>query len=152
LCRSWPFPWRLAAGLAAGGANRQPDRACSSSAATTQIIGNALATDAARRLAGDFHLPAFPKHDLVIRNSASRGRVEDTHALENFGSPTTGSSGTADVVFAFFGSTNPSPATTAAGFQEELEGFIKHTLAKVQRQESARLVAVLAITHENTKA
>src|SRR5262249_44386748 len=98
----------------------------------------------------------FPRHDLVFRNlgfAADELTVRLRSA--NFGTPDQWLARTkTDVVFAFFGY-NESFAGAAGlpKFKQDLEAFIKGTLAQQYNGKSApRLVLFSPIAHENLRS
>src|SRR5438445_710982 len=118
------------------------------------LIGNALADRMQHHGWLETLIQArFPEHNLVFRDLGFTGD-ELTVRLRSagFGSPDEWlTSSKADVIFAFFGY-NESFAGSAGldKFKQDLDQFIKHTLAQKYNGKSAtRLVLFSPIAHEN---
>jgi putative heme-binding domain-containing protein len=118
------------------------------------IIGNTLA----ERMQHDGWLEAaiharFPEHQLTLRNLAfSADELTIRQRSEGFGSPDEWLTKTkADVVFAFFGFNESFAGKEGLErFKQDLDGFIKHTLAqKYNGQSPPTLVLFSPIAHEN---
>ncbi|MGH7140900.1 MAG: GDSL-type esterase/lipase family protein, partial [Pirellulales bacterium] len=120
------------------------------------IIGNTLG----ERMQHDGWLETliqarFPEHQLSFRNLAfSADELTIRQRSEGFGSPDEWLTKTkADVVFAFFGFNESFAGEEGlAKFKQDLDGFIKLTLAQKYNGKSApRLVLFSPIAHENLR-
>ena len=118
------------------------------------IIGNTLA----ERMQHDGWLETLiysrlPEHQLTFRNLGfSADELTIRQRSEGFGSPDEWLTKTkADVVFAFFGFNESFAGKEGLEkFKQDLDGFIKHTLAqKYNGQSPPRLVLFSPIAHEN---
>jgi putative heme-binding domain-containing protein len=98
-------------------------------------------------------LARYPEHQLTFRNLAfSADELTIRQRSEGFGSPDEWLTKTkADVVFAFFGFNESFAGDEGLPkFKQDLDGFIKHTLAqKYNGQSPPKLVLFSPIAHEN---
>ncbi len=111
------------------------------------LVGNTMA----ERLQHDGWFEAmfqsrFPEHELVFRNLGFSGD-EINHRIRssNFGTPDEWLTRCeADVIFAFFGYNESWKGEAGlAGFKQELDGWIKHTLGQKYNGESAPRIVVV---------
>lgn len=123
------------------------------------LVGNTMA----ERLQHDGWFEAmfqsrFPEHELVFRNLGFSGdEVNHRIRSSNFGTPDEWLTRCeADVIVAFFGYNESWKGEAGlAGFKQELDGWIKHTLGQKYNGESAPrivLVTPLPPVHEQSTA